>query len=95
MKIWRNISGVSGIYGKNKSMNKINETSGIKKGNDVLSISDKAKDYQVAMKYLKEIPDIRKDKVEKITGQLQSRNYDVKGNKIAEKIIQSVFDTKI
>lgn len=95
MKIWRNIPGVPGIYGKNRSMNKIRETSEIKQGKDVLSISDKAKDYQVAIKYLKEVPDIREDKVKKMANKLQSGNYDIKGNKIAEKIIQSVFDKKV
>ena len=44
-------------------MDKIRETSS-KPRKDVLSISDTAKDYQVAMKHLKEIPDIRQEKVE-------------------------------
>jgi len=33
---------------------------------DVVSISNQAKDFQTAMKALKEIPDIRKDKVEEL-----------------------------
>ncbi len=65
MRIWRNVPGVSGIDGKNKRMDKIRETSRANQGKYVLSISDTAKDYQVAMKHLKEIPDIRQEKVEK------------------------------
>lgn len=95
MKIRRDIPGVAGVYGKNKSVNKIAEATGVKSKKDVVSISGKAKDYQLAMKHLKDIPDIRKDKVEEITKKLYTGNYDVKGNEVADKIIKSVFDTKI
>ncbi|HHY23556.1 MAG TPA: flagellar biosynthesis anti-sigma factor FlgM [Clostridiaceae bacterium] len=95
MKIWGDIPGITGVYGKNKSVNKIVETTEIKPKKDVISISDKAKDYQLAMKHLKDIPDIRKDKVEEIAKKLHSGNYDINGNEVADKIIKSIFDTKI
>lgn len=95
MKIWGDIPGVPGIYGKDKSVNKIREITEVKPKKDVVSISDKAKDYQLAMKYLKDIPDIRKDKVEEIAKKLHAGNYNVKGSEIAEKIIKSVFDEKV
>ena len=47
------------------------------------------------MKHLKDIPDIRKDKVEEIAKKLHSGNYDINGNEVADKIIKSIFDTKI
>jgi len=39
---------------------------------DVVSISNQAKDFQTAMKALKEIPDIRKDKVEELARKIES-----------------------
>jgi len=73
MKIWKDVPGVSGIYDKNNNVNKnkIKNVSGIKSGNDIVSISNKAKDYQIAMNHMKNIPDIRQDKVKKISEDLE------------------------
>lgn len=94
MKIWGDIPGITGVYGKKRSVNKIVEAAGMKSKKDIVSISDKAKDYQLAMKYLKDIPDTRKDKIEEIATKLYTGNYDVKGNEVADKIIKSIFDAK-
>ncbi|WP_236914381.1 flagellar biosynthesis anti-sigma factor FlgM [Clostridium sp. Cult2] len=65
-------------------------------GKDELEVSEKAKDYQFAINKLKEVPDIRKDKVEKIKREIASGSYNVEGEKIAEKIYEGTnFDKKI
>ncbi|MCF6463966.1 flagellar biosynthesis anti-sigma factor FlgM [Clostridium sp. Cult1] len=65
-------------------------------GKDELEVSEKAKDYQFAINKLKEVPDIRKDKVDRIKKDINSGNYNVEGKKIAEKIYESAnFDKKI
>ncbi|HSH37047.1 flagellar biosynthesis anti-sigma factor FlgM [Schnuerera sp.] len=65
-------------------------------GKDELKVSEKAIDYQFAMNKLKEIPDIRKEKVEKIKREIVSGNYNVDGQKIAEKMFEGIsFDKKI
>jgi len=64
---YENLGGgpkVSGIYDSGKNVNKAEKTDGVTGKKDVVSISNQAKDFQTAMKALKEIPDIRKDKVE-------------------------------
>lgn len=95
MKIWGNFPNVSGIYNKQKKVNNIGDVAGVKPKKDVVSISNRAKDYQLAMKHLKDIPDVRMDKVEEYSERIRSGNYDVKGKDIADKIINSIFDKKV
>jgi len=61
---------------------------------DVVSISNQAKDFQTAMKALKEIPDIRKDKVEELARKIESGTYKVSEEDIADKILKSILDRK-
>ena len=75
MKIWGNIPDVSGIYNKQKKVNKVSEAAGTTIKNDVVSISSKAKDYQLALNHLKDIPDIRCDKVEEYSQKVNSGNH--------------------
>jgi len=60
----------------------------------VVSISNQAKDFQTAMKALKEIPDIRKDKVEELARKIESGTYKVSEEDIADKILKSILDRK-
>lgn len=63
--------------------------------NDQLSLSDTAKDYQIAMNAIKNVPDIRKEKVEAIKEQIRTGTYVIDAGKIAEKILENVsFDKK-
>ena len=83
------------INNKHKKANSASEVADIKSKKDVVAISSTAKDYQVAMKHLKDIPDTRLDKVEEYSKKISSGNYDVKGRDIADKIIKSIFDKKV
>lgn len=94
MKIWGEIPRISGIYNKIKSTAKAEITSAAASKNDVVSISSQAKDYQVLIKALKDVPDIRKDKVEEIKAKIEAGTYDVNGRDIADKIIKSIIDWK-
>lgn len=90
MKIWEGIPKVSGIYDNRKSINKTEKTDNVTGKKDVVSISNQAKDIQTAMKALKDIPDIRKDKVEKLTRKLETGTYGVTEEDIADKILKSI-----
>jgi len=46
------------------------------------------------MKALKEIPDIRKDKVEELARKIESGTYKVSEEDIADKILKSILDRK-
>lgn len=95
MKIWGEVPRVPGIYNKNMKTGKIDKAPQTASKKDVLSISDTAKDYQAVIRALKNVPDIRQDKINKLIGDYQSGNYDVRGKDIAEKIIKSIIDKKV
>jgi flagellar biosynthesis anti-sigma factor FlgM len=86
---------IMGIYAANMN-NKVrmNTKDTVKK--DELNFSEKAKNFQVAMEKIKELPDIRVEKVERLKREVKTGTYRVEGRKIAEKILESVdFDKKI
>lgn len=66
------------------------------KGKDEVKISEKAKDYQFAIGKLKELPDIRYGKVDKIKKEIESGTYNVSGKEIVDKIYENIeFDKRI
>lgn len=73
-------------YGK--SAPKTAKTSGLKFEEDKIEISSQAREIQVAMKALKELPDIREDKVRDIRAQIQSGSYHPTGEDVAEKLLE-------
>lgn len=95
MKIWGEIPKVSGIYDKNKKLNKVDGISGISSKKDVISISNQAKDIQTVMKVLKDVPDVRQEKVKELSEKYESGGYNANGKEIADKIISSIMDKRI
>lgn len=83
------------VYNKNTSANKI-KTDKTAKDTDQFKISEKAVEFQYGLQKLKNVEDIRMDKVETIKAQIQAGTYHVDGKKIAEKILDSIsFDKKM
>ena len=95
MKIWGEIPKILGISGKQKNVNKISKTEGTAPKRDVVSISSQAKDYQTIKKALRDIPDIRTDKVAELSDRYEAGKYDVKGSEVVDKIMKSIIDKKI
>ena len=94
MKITGDIYNVAKVYNKQKSVDSVGRTSSIQPKKDVLSISNNAKDYQTVAKALKDVPDVRQDKIDKLTEVYRSGGYDVSGREIVEKIGSSILDKK-
>ena len=60
---------------------------------DKVVLSPKAKEVQEATKIIKELPDIREDKVAKLKEQVDQGTYRVDGKKIAFKMLkESILD---
>jgi len=95
VKIWGGISRVPGIYEKDNKIERVNSTKAISSKKDVLSISNQAKDYQTAINALKNVPDIRRDKVLEIQEKYEAGQYNVNGREVAESIIKSIIDRKV
>lgn len=82
------------IY-ENMKNGRLNSNKNVSK-KDEFKASEKALDYQFAINKLKEVPEIRKERVERIKAQVQSGNYNVEGKKIAEKIVEGLhFDKRV
>ena len=54
---------------------------------DELTISGVAKDFTVAMKALKRVPDIRQDRVNEILQKMENDEYSVSAENVAKKIV--------
>jgi len=90
MRINGDVSKVSGIYSKNKNVGKVDKTESIAAKKDILSISDGGKDFQTAMKALKDIPDIRHDKVSSIQKKYDKGEYSISNSDLADKMIDYI-----
>ncbi len=94
MRIPGDISKISGIYGSQKNINRVGKAGSVASKKDVLSISNEAKDFQTVYKALKEVPDIRRDKVDGILDSIETGKYSVSGRDIADRVVKGVFDKK-
>lgn len=89
------LNNIFQIYNKNSKTKKLTGDKRIE-GKDEISFSEKAIEFQHALKKIREVEDIRTDKVEKIKTQVQSGTYYVDGKKIVEKILEDIsFNKKI
>lgn len=95
MKIQGEIPKVSKVYDSQKNINKTDKGNKITTQKDVVSISDQGRDFQMVMKALRDIPDIRQDKVEKLQKQIESGKYKVSGKDIADSVLRNITEKKI
>lgn len=54
---------------------------------DSLEISGRAEDFRVALDALKEVPEVREDKVAELRAQLEQGNLDLNLDALAEKLL--------
>ena len=97
MKIFNNpnVNKAMQIY-NNKTTEKLDHTKSVEAPKDELQLSNRAKEYQIAMKAFKNLPEVREDLVNDLKNQIKQGSYNVTGEEIADKIIESVIiDKKI
>lgn len=94
MRIPSDISKITGVYGTHKSVGRIEKTGSVSSKKDVVSISNEAKDFQIVNRALRDVPDIRQSKVNELRDILESGSYNVSGQDVAGKVIDSIFDRK-
>lgn len=95
MKISGDFINVSKVYNKQKSVGKVDKASAISPKKDVVSISSNAKDYQTVSKALKDVPDVRQDKIDEFSDVYKSGGYNVSGKEIVEKLGKNILDRKV
>lgn len=90
-----NINKAMKIYNRTKTR-KVENAKSIEGPKDELQLSNKAKEYQVAIKAFKNLPEIREDLVNELKDKIRQGTYNVTGEEIADKIIESaIIDKKI
>lgn len=83
-----------GVYQAQSSPSKIQKRSFSSQSKDTLSLSNTAKEYQIALQALSQTPDIRKEKVDVIKERIQSGTYNVTGKEVADKLVKQFLDVK-
>ncbi len=88
------IDQINNIYEtyKKQSVSKVQPAAKVQKKDEV-ALSAAAKDFQSVYKLLSTVPDVRQDKVSELQERLNSGNYNVKAEEVADKILSS-FDIK-
>lgn len=85
-----NNDGINKMLNVYKNQEKLSETGKLGKTRkaDQLNISNTARDFQVAMTAVKDNPEIREDKVNRIKQEIQAGTYEIDAKKIAGKMMQ-------
>lgn len=91
MKI-NGLNSIANVYKANKAYKVTNKAK--VGGKDQVELSTIAKDFQYAKEIGKQVPDVRMDKVEDIQNRIHTGTYNVKGEEVARKLMESGFDFK-
>ncbi len=88
------VSGVSGVYNKQgvTRVEKSKETQGKK---DEISISNSGQDFNTVMKALKEVPNVREEKVAELAVKVESGTYNAPEDGVADKLMENFLGKKV
>lgn len=87
MRITGNVGSVTGVYTNDKRISRVDNTNKISPASDDVKISNVGKDFTIAMNALKNVPDVRMDRVNEISARIASGEYNVSGEDIASKML--------
>lgn len=87
MRITGNVGSITGVYTNDKRISRVESTNKISPASDDVKISNVGKDYAIAMNALRDVPDIRMDRVNELSAKIASGEYNVSGEDIASKIL--------
>jgi negative regulator of flagellin synthesis FlgM len=89
------LDNVFQVYNKNAGVKNVKSDKASQE-KDQIKISERAVEFQFALQKIKDVEEIRMDKVESIKNQIKTGTYEIDGQKVAEKILESInFDKKI
>ena len=90
MRITDSVPQVTGIYTNDKRVSRVENLNNVQGIKDNVKISEVGKDYAVAQKALKDIPDVRQDKIDEVMAKME-KGEEVKGEDIATKILGGIL----
>ena len=83
------ISSVGGVQATNR-LNQVQKNR-MASETDQVAVSDKAQVYQALLQKAKEVPAVREERVKALTEQIDRGEFQVNGQKIAEKLFSPDF----
>lgn len=95
--IWGDVQGVQPIVGKTKVNNayKSQEGSNTQPKKDDVEISNISKDYNVVSAEIKDLPDIREEKVNELLKSFDNGQYNVTDEELAEKFVDYMKNNEV
>lgn len=87
MRITGSVSGVTGVYTNDKRVSRVDSSNKVGLGRDDVKISNVGKDFTTVMNALKNVPDVRMDKVNELSAKIEKGEYNVSGYDIAAKML--------
>ena len=92
MRIGDGLPQVTGIYTNDKRVSRVENLNNVEGIKDNVKISEVGKDYAIAQKALKDVPDVRQDKIDAVLAKMEKGEYEnVKSEDIASKIIGGIL----
>ena len=92
MRIGDGLPQVTGIYTNDKRVSRVENLNNVEGIKDNVKISEVGKDYAIAQKALKDVPDVRQDKIDAVLAKIEKGELgEVKGEDIASKIIGGIL----
>ena len=92
MRIGDGLPQVTGIYTNDKRVSRVENLNNVEGIKDNVKISEVGKDYAIAQKALKDIPDVRQDRIEEVKAKMEKGEMEnVKGEDIATKILGGIL----
>lgn len=90
MKIYNqpSVQQVMKSYSKTPEKSKVEKSGPV--ASDQIQISSQARSFQVAMKAIQEVPDVRQDKIDSLKNQIESGTYRPSAQDIAKKMMGTV-----
>ena len=88
-------SYINQVQQKNSSSDTSSGKEKVKAGEDSVDLSQSAKDLKLAQAALRDLPDIRSEKVSQLKQQIEEGTYEIKPEKIAGKMIEETLRNKL
>lgn len=90
IEIWGDGPKITPVNNKDKvnKAYKSEDTGSVQGKKDKITISEGAKDYSMITKVLKDIPDVREERVKDLSQKLDTGEYNVKVNDVADKLLE-------
>ena len=92
MRIGDGLPQVTGIYTNDKRVSRVENLNNVESVKDNVKISEVGKDYAIAQKALKDVPDVRQDKIDAVMSKMKNGEYSVSGNDITDKLLKDSFE---